>query len=43
MTTLLLVLALAQGKVEWAPNYDDGLKTAKEFGKPVMLVFGADW
>lgn len=43
MTAMLLVLALAQGKVEWAPNYEDGLKAAKETGRPVMVVFGAEW
>jgi thiol:disulfide interchange protein len=33
----------AAGKIQWVPNVSEGLRLAKESGKPVMLFFTADW
>lgn len=32
---------MAQGKVTWLENFEEGLKKAKESGKPVMLYFSS--
>lgn len=42
----LLVMAgaaFAQGKLNGIENFDEGLKKAKTSGKPIMLVFSAEW
>ncbi len=31
------------GKIEWVFNYAEGLRIARESGKPAMLFFTADW
>lgn len=33
----------AAGKIQWVEKLPDGLRLAKESGKPVMLFFTADW
>jgi thiol:disulfide interchange protein len=30
-------------KIQWVPDLNEGLRLAKENGKPVMLYFTADW
>lgn len=52
--SLLMVLLLVTGcfagsednpssKMQWVPDLSDGLRLAKETGKPAMLFFTADW
>ena len=31
------------GKVDWVTDYDAGMEKARAEGKPVMLLFTADW
>lgn len=33
----------AAAKIQWIQNLSEGLRLAKESGKPVMLFFTADW
>jgi len=33
----------ATGKIQWVSSLAEGLKLAKESGKPIMLFFTADW
>jgi protein disulfide-isomerase len=33
----------AAGKIDWVKNYPDGLRLARESGKPVLVYFTADW
>lgn len=33
--------AMAQGKIAWTENFDEGLKKAKDSNKPIMLYFGS--
>ncbi len=33
----------AAAKIQWVQNVSEGLRLAKESGKPVMLFFTADW
>lgn len=35
--------AEAEKKVEWATNLSDGFRRAMAEGKPLVIVFGADW
>ena len=44
MIAIVGILALAQdsGKISWVKDYDQGLKEAKESGKPIMLYFTMD-
>lgn len=32
--------AMAQGKIAWIENFEEGLKKAKDSGKPILLYFG---
>ncbi|MGE5258572.1 MAG: thioredoxin family protein [Hyphomicrobiales bacterium] len=52
--SLLLVLLLVAGcwagsedtstaRIQWVPDLSEGLRQAKETGKPAMLFFTADW
>lgn len=43
LVVTLALMAFGKGKLEWVDNYEDGLKKAKEQGKPAMLYFTADW
>ena len=31
------------GKIDWVKNYPDGLRLARELGKPALVYFTADW
>jgi len=31
------------GKIDWVKNYPDGLRLARESGKPALVYFTADW
>lgn len=31
------------GKIDWVKNYSDGLRLARESGKPALVYFTADW
>jgi thiol:disulfide interchange protein len=33
----------AAGKIDWVKNYPDGLRLARESGKPALVYFTADW
>jgi thiol:disulfide interchange protein len=33
----------APAKIQWVPDLNEGLRLAKENGKPAMLYFTADW
>lgn len=35
--------AFAQGKLNGIENFDEGLKKAKLSGKPILLIFSAEW
>jgi thiol:disulfide interchange protein len=53
LTLILLVLTAAgcfaasgqdsAGKIDWVKNYPDGLRLARESGKPALVYFTADW
>ena len=53
LTLILLVLTAvgcfaasgqdSAGKIDWVKNYPDGLRLARESGKPAMVYFTADW
>ncbi len=34
---------LAQDKVNWIHDWNEGLKAAKDSGKPIFVMFTADW
>ena len=31
------------GKIDWVKNYTDGVRLARESGKPALVYFTADW
>ena len=53
LTLILLVLTAAgcsaaseqdsAAKIDWVKNYADGLRLARESGKPALVYFTADW
>jgi thiol:disulfide interchange protein len=53
LTLILLVLTAVgcfaasgpdpAGKIDWVKNYPEGLRLARESGKPVLVYFTADW
>jgi thiol:disulfide interchange protein len=53
LTLILIVLTAAgcfaaseqdsAGKIDWIKNYPDGLRLARESGKPALVYFTADW